>query len=71
MRWAGIHQRAEHHLTAPRAVLFPLIEDLFYLLSLQPVLRSTEVTGDNRILHCVGEFFAIDLGHMGEGAIDK
>ncbi len=71
MAWARIHKSLEHNSTPPRAVLFPAIQNLLNLLALQPILASAQVTGDDRIGHCPGEFFAILLRDMGERAIEK
>ena len=37
----GIGQGAEHHLAASGTIGFPLVENLFDLLALQPILAAT------------------------------
>ena len=68
MRGPRIPKSTKHHLTATGAIGFPPIKDLFDLLTLQPILRPTQIAGNDGEVPSARVLRDVLLGAVGERA---
>ena len=71
MRGSGIGQCAKQHIAPPGMIGLPAIQNRLDLLTLQPILAASEITGNDRVIHRFGKSLTILFSDMRKGAIQK
>ncbi|ENN89185.1 hypothetical protein RHSP_62606 [Rhizobium freirei PRF 81] len=66
MRWIHMRQRAQHRILAAWHAPLDIRKHVLHGIALQPVLRATEIAGNDRKLHGGSEFGKIVFRRIGE-----